>query len=169
MTVPIIEGDLLESDAQYIIHQTNCVSHGASGLAYFLFDKFPYADVYAERKRDNIWHKPGNIYIRGGNGDRLVINAMGQFMPGGPGGETQLTAGVMVSDTPEQRINYFLSCMSHLINRHEEENLESIDFPWRIGCGLGNGDWDYYRKIINSFAKKVPQAQVRIIKRPEDE
>lgn len=166
MTVPVIEGDLLESDAQYIIHQTNCVSHGASGLAYFLFDKFPYADVYAERKRDNIWHKPGNIYIRGGNGDRLVINAMGQFMPGNPSGTVQLTGGVEVSDTPDMRIHYFLSCMSHVM---KADDLESIDFPYRIGCGIAGGDWVYYRKVINSFAKKVPHATVRIIKRPEDD
>lgn len=167
MSVPVIEGDLLESDAQYIIHQTNCISKGVSGLAKFIFEEYPYADVYAERRRDNTWHKPGNIYVRGGNGDRLVINAMGQFMPGSPKNEKfDLAYGITFMDSRSTRISYFLKCMSYVM---QADDLESIDFPWRIGCGLAGGDWDHYRKIINSFAKKVPNVQVRIIKRSQDE
>lgn len=170
MSVPIVEGDLIESKAKYIIHQTNCVSSGASGLANTIFKKYPEANIYQSRHDSNVWHKPGHIYIlppaftgkptfySGG-----VINAMGQFFPGIPRNET--IDGILINDTAEQRVNWFKMCLARILKL---QNLESIDFPWRIGCGLAGGDWNEYRKIINSFAKKT-SATIQIIKRNEDD
>lgn len=45
MSVSIVEGNLLNSNAQYIIHQTNCVSFGFSGLANSIFEKYPESNI----------------------------------------------------------------------------------------------------------------------------
>jgi hypothetical protein len=39
-------GDLLDATEQFIAHQCNCISQNAGGLAFYLFKKFPYANVY---------------------------------------------------------------------------------------------------------------------------
>ena len=163
MSTSIIEGSLLDSDAKYIVHQTNCISYGASGLAEFIFRKFPYADIYKERKINGNWHLPGNIYISGGGANRFIINAMGQFLPGKPASNT--VAGLLIKETAEVRVKYFSKCLSSIACIND---LSSIDFPWRIGCGLAGGDWDQYYKMIDSFATKVSTVRVRIVKRPED-
>lgn len=166
--IKIVEGDILESNAQYIVHQTNCVSHKASGLAKFLFEKFPHANVYEERALVKSWHIPGQIYIRGGisSGDesnRLVINVMGQFLPGAP--QTVNMEGIEIKETESMRRKYFLTCLSRIM---EIKDLKSIAFPWKIGCGLAKGNWKDYNKILNAFAKRI-DADVSIIKRSIDD
>jgi hypothetical protein len=38
-------------------------------------------------------------------------------------------------------------------------DLESIAFPWRIGCNLGGGDWAAYLGTITNFAQYVKEKQ----------
>jgi hypothetical protein len=35
------------------------------------------------------------------------------------------------------------------------EKLESIAFPWRIGCGAAGGNWEKYMKMIEGFSEYV--------------
>src|SRR3990170_4642736 len=51
----ILKGDLLESNCDIIVHQTNCLTLRPHGLAETLFKKYPYANVYTIRKPN----KPG--------------------------------------------------------------------------------------------------------------
>jgi O-acetyl-ADP-ribose deacetylase (regulator of RNase III) len=156
----VIKGDLLESKEKYIVHQTNCCSTGAGGLAYYLFKKFPYADVYSCRDRsmhlgwstDEIGSRPavehdqpGTIIIRGnGKDQRYVVGVMGQYYPGGPGYGKHRDI-----DGPIVRQRYFHQALWELA---QIENLESVAFPYGIGCGLAAGDWEVYFKILNNFA-----------------
>jgi len=87
--IEIITGDLLTAPEQYIVHQTNCVTKKGGGLAYYLFAKFPYSDVYATRSEEDcdvstLRDKPGTIIVSGnGEDQRYIINLMGQLYPGG--------------------------------------------------------------------------------------
>ena len=51
------------------------------------------------------------------------------------------------------------------------DDLESIAFPWRIGCGAAGGDWERYLGKITNFANYVAEkgVQVRIYRREGDE
>jgi O-acetyl-ADP-ribose deacetylase (regulator of RNase III) len=153
-----IEGDLLESTAQYIVHQTNCVSSGASGIAKTIFDKWPETNIYKERSDNNYWHKPGYIFIK-----RHVINAMGQFLPGPPGRYSMNS--IKFNETPDMRQLWFICCLTSIscIN-----GLKSVAFPYKIGCGLAGGDWDWYLKAIDDFADKSG-VKTYIVKRPQDD
>jgi O-acetyl-ADP-ribose deacetylase (regulator of RNase III) len=165
MAVKIVEGDLLDFKVQYIVHQTNCISSGAAGLACWLFEKYPWANIYHERTIGRYRHIPGNIYIRKDEAlsEPHVINAMGQFIPGGPG-EAALN-NVRYEETAKMRAAYFISCLQKIMKIND---LKSIAFPYKIGCGNAEGDWEYYQKLINSFADKVPNVEVFIVKRPGD-
>jgi hypothetical protein len=48
------------------------------------------------------------------------------------------------------------------------KGLKSIAFPWRIGCGIADGDWDYYQRLIEIFSNKMPDVEVFIVKRITD-
>lgn len=160
--IEIIQGDLLEAPEQYILHQTNCLSNGdASGLAYYLFKKFPYADCYSDRQEPSV---PGTIDIRGNGLDqRYVINLHGQYYPG------NIRYPLSIQDGIEARQKYFYKGLNKIA---KIENLQSIAIPFRVSCGIAGGDWEgYYLGVLNNFADYVFKKQgtkVVIYQRKED-
>lgn len=149
-------GNILDAEEEYIIHQCNCVTVEAAGLAFFLFKKYPYANDYARRRFTQKMDTPGTIKIHGDNMKRKVINAFSQFLPGGP--------NMGNKDSENQRESYFQSCLEEIL---KIEDLKSIAFPYTIGCGIAGGNWDHYLKMIEEFSKRTP-ATVVIYQRPED-
>jgi len=160
--IEIITGDLLDATEKYILHQTNCISNsGAAGVAKAIFDKYPYADCYLSRTEVS---KPGTIDIRGnGEDQRFVINLHGQYYPGGCRYPESSLDGVRV------RQKYFYR---GLLRVAKLEGLESIALPWRVGCGIAGGDWEYYLGTLTNFANYVEEqqgARVVIYRREGDE
>ena len=151
-----ITGNLLEHNAQYIAHQCNCVTNRSAHLSKAVFTRFPYADVYCLRTQPDTL---GTIKIKGNGKDkRWVINMFGQYFPGKckyPNGS---------KDNPKLREESFQKCLDKI---SEIEDLESIAFPWGIGCGAAGGDWKNYEKMISSFAKKNFLTDVYIVRLPE--
>lgn len=109
--VCIEDGDLLDCDVEYIVHQCNCLTTRGLGLAASLFRKYPHADVYTDGS-DRI---PGTIVVRGGAGEgageRGVVNLFGQFRPGKPA-----RAGV-ITDTAVVREKWFRAGLAALAAR----------------------------------------------------
>src|ERR1700676_2402750 len=80
--IEIVSGDLLEAKEKYIGHSCNCVSQRSSGIAKDIFDKFPYANIYAIRTQPDI---PGTIKIMGNGQDKIfIINLFCLYYPGAP-------------------------------------------------------------------------------------
>jgi O-acetyl-ADP-ribose deacetylase (regulator of RNase III) len=157
----IITGDLLEATEKYIVHQTNTISNSeAGGIARAIFDKYPYANCYADRIEQSI---AGTIDIRGNGIDkRLIITLHGQIYPGRCRYPLSSLDGLAARET------YFYR---GLLRVAQLPDLESVGFPWRVGCGLGGGDWEHYLGIINNFANYVGEqgVKVRIYRREGDE
>lgn len=160
--IEIITGDLMDATEKYILHQTNCLSDGgAAGVARLIFNKYPHADCYSDRTAPS---EPGTIDVRGdGLEQRYVINLHGQFYPGG------------VHD-PDSELDGTLARQQHfykgLLQIAKLKDLESIALPWKIGCGIAGGDWEYYLGVLENFAKYVSDTQgarVVIYRRPGDE
>lgn len=149
----IVRGNILDADEKYICHQCNCVTQKyGRGLANHIFKKFPYANIYLPRhgRRDKI----GTIKVKGNGRDkRYVINMMAQYYPGAP----------KYFDTSEYREKYFKVCLEKMA---QIPNLESVAFPYLIGCGLADGEWENYLKMIKDFERKV-DARVVIYKLPQ--
>jgi O-acetyl-ADP-ribose deacetylase (regulator of RNase III) len=144
-----INGNILESPAQYIVHQLNCVTTSASGLAAQIFAAFPYANVYAHRTMPS---KPGTIDIRGdGVQQRFVIGIFGQYYPGKPQYE---------NDSERKRQIYFKSGLIEI----SKLKPVSVAFPHFIGCGLAGGDWKVYSSLLEEFATVCKDTDVSIVK-----
>jgi O-acetyl-ADP-ribose deacetylase (regulator of RNase III) len=147
--IRIVNGSLLDANEKYIGHQCNSVSNRASGIARSIFDTFPFSNIYSHRpypytaKREDF---PGQIVVCGdGQSQRLIINIIAQYYPGAAHQNSLL-------DSSEVREGYFNVCLHEIA---KIEKLESIAFPFLIGCGLASGNWEHYLIMLEAFAQRV--------------
>jgi O-acetyl-ADP-ribose deacetylase (regulator of RNase III) len=159
--IEIITGDIFDSKEKYLCHQCNCVTNKAAHLSKDVFTKYPYADAYSGRVEPD---KPGTIQVKGnGQDQRYVINMFGQYYPGKSKYPYSNLDGI------EIRRKYFYKCLLRIAKLSE---LESLAFPWRIGCGAAGGDWAHYLGTLTNFANYVETTQgakVLIYRREGDE
>ena len=168
------EGDLLNITSGVIVQQLNCVTVRAHGLSASIAKKFPYANVYAERRPvshpDFILGKNRCIADDESNVGTCcisrpplgfgvtVVGLFGQHAPGRDMGRwTQ-------RETPAMRQGWFTRALDHMHNKLSQD--VPIYFPWMIGCGLAGGDWTVYRKIIEDFATSSGR-NIILVKLPE--
>ena len=156
MDLQVVKGSLFDSPEKYICHQCNSVTTRGANLARSMFITYPWADIYKDRvymqepSPDNL---PGNIIVRGnGEDERYVINMIGQYYPGHAKHPDSKRDGWKARQTA------FATCLSKIA---EIPDLESVAFPFEIGCGAAGGDWIKYRRMIREFAEKV-DAPVRV-------
>ncbi len=158
--IEIVTGDLFEAPEKYLVHQCNCVTNKAAHLAFDVFEKYPYADIYTARTEPD---QPGHLIIRGnGKDQRYVAAILGQYYPGRPRFPKSTLDGIPA------REKYFYHGLLRLA---QVPDLESVAFPWRIGCGAAGGGWDRYLGKITNFAQYVGEkgVKVRIYRREGDE
>ena len=156
-----VRGDLLAHDADYIVHQCNCRTTRAWGLAYSLFGSFPHADTYTVPSDPKLApmppkRVPGTFTLHGGPGTDLrgVINLYGQDAPG---------KASVAAETKAQRLTWFTNALLQLA---DVPNLKSVAFPHGIGCGLAGGSWAQYEAALVEFAVLVPTTEVYIVQMP---
>lgn len=136
--VKICEGDLLASHCNVICHQTNCMGVMGSGIARAIRASYPAAyqalvDRYARGEAtlgstDIVWNEDG----------RYVVNCYAQ--------QNYLPRGV-------RHTNYeaLQACLSDIKRTFYGKDYV-IGFPYKIGCGLGGGDWSVvYKMICDTF------------------
>ncbi|EGD80553.1 swarming motility protein YbiA [Salpingoeca rosetta] len=146
-------GDLLKATEQCIAHQCNAVSTYAKGLSKVIFSRYPQADLYTKQhKQASKKSKPGTTQFHAGK-PHCVINMVAQRSPGRP----------RASETAEQRLEWFKECLAKIA---ANKDIESVAFPYMIGCGLAGGKWEDYKAAIASFAARNPHIQVAIYKLP---
>jgi O-acetyl-ADP-ribose deacetylase (regulator of RNase III) len=156
-----VRGDLLAHDADYLVHQCNCRTTRAWGLAYSLFGSFPHADTYTVPSDPKLApmppkRVPGTLTLHGGPGTDLrgVINLYGQDAPG---------KASVAAETKAQRLTWFTNALLQLA---DVPNLKSVAFPHGIGCGLAGGSWAQYEAALETFVALVPKTEVYIVQMP---
>lgn len=144
----IVTGSIFDSKEKYLCHQCNCITKRSAHLAKTVFEYYPYADVYTTRIEPD---KPGTIIVRGnGEDQRFVIALLGQYYPGKPKYPNSILDGTKVR---EKNFHIALMAVARI------PNLESIAFPWRIGCGAAGGNWENYLGTITNFSKYIEETQ----------
>ena len=175
----ITEGNILTCQDNYIVHQCNCLSRNAKGLARAIFDKFPYANTYSNSKYTR---EVGTCDIQGNGKDRrFVVNLYGQFAPGKPkwhskhrrgigskGDKTSLFDTVVnhPDDSSASRENYFKAALQAFEGKIQLPFRGSIAFPYGIGCNLAGGNWSAYQSMLLEFQRRHPDAKVVIYRLP---
>lgn len=129
---------VLNKEISYIAHQCDCVTLCARGLAEAIFEMYPSADIYRNRKEPD---KAGTILIRG-----KVINMLAQVYPGAP----------TVVESEAMRLHWFRACLKEMRDILDPATTKSVAFPKNIGCGLAKGHWPHYHQALKEFARAVP-------------
>lgn len=135
MSVTIVNGDLFDTDAKYICHQVNCRGKMGSGVAKQVRERYP--NVYASYQE--MCESFGSAlmgkaqFVKSGN--KTIINLFAQNEYGYDG----------------QKYTDYLALINgfQMISANIPDD-ETIAMPYKIGCGLGGGDWDMVFRIINS-------------------
>lgn len=149
----IYDTDIATFRADAIAHQCYCTStkKTSKGLAKYIFETFPEADVYSERENDSI---PGTIFVS--EATPKIVAMFTQYYPGGSSNRKK--------DTSENRIKWFREALKKI---GELKSIKSIAFPYKIGCGLAKGDWTVYESAIEKFSIDNPKIKVYIVSKDE--
>lgn len=150
-----IEGDILDAKEDVIIHQCNCVTEKAKGLALSIFEKWPETNVYKKRNKARITDTPGTVTMcEIGETGRFVANLFAQRYPG---------KARFNNDTAKLRLKWFSKGLNEIVVGRPF--VESVALPHRIGCGLAGGEWGEYEKIVDEFAEKNIDVKVVVYKK----
>jgi O-acetyl-ADP-ribose deacetylase (regulator of RNase III) len=160
-------GDITAATEEYIVHQCNCQSTSGAGLAATIIKTFPYADPYSNRRPNPKSpsrclpadeSKPGTIQVwrppEDAPNSPAFIGLYAQYRPGKPSPQ----------DSKTDREGWFRRCLDLL---EKVPGLTSLAMPWKIGCGLGGGDWGVYEGMIREWAEGHPDIAVTIYKLEE--
>lgn len=137
MSVKIIDGDLFSTSARFICHQVNCMGRMGSGVAKQVRAKYPEAYLaYKERHGEDMLGISQFIPCHDG---KVVVNMFAQKNYGYDG---------------KQYTSYdaFRKCLDW-ISQIAAPN-DTIAMPYKIGCGLGGGDWDVIYSLISETIGK---------------
>jgi O-acetyl-ADP-ribose deacetylase (regulator of RNase III) len=186
MVLERVKGNLLDATEQYIAHQCNCTSTTAKGLAATLFRRYPYADIYRERRPQASSH----IFSKNATLDPKVNATDSPYTKRTPQNGTHDTPGTMVvcgngtpderwiihmmaqigpgkpssgarrkGDSAKDREQYFAACL-HAVKEQLGPQLTSIAFPSRIGCGMAGGNWAVYERMLEEWAASLLSVRV---------
>lgn len=144
MPIKIIHGDLLTTDAKYICHQVNCRGVMGSGVAKQIRAKYPEVyEAYVQKCNDpdsrlsyfdGVHSCLGTAQFVPCHDGHVVVNLFAQYGYGRDGATyTNYTA--------------FRVCVAELTIGVPPG--ETIAMPYKIGCGLGGGDWETILDIID--------------------
>jgi len=123
-------GNILDITKGTICQQVNCKKVAGAGLAMQIRNKYPK------------WYKEF-LEFDGNLGEVFLYKV------------NELTIASLYSQENYGRLedrytdyDAFLECLYELKSRINVSLNEKIYFPYKIGCGLGKGDWRYISKQI---------------------
>ena len=172
-----VKGDLLDNDkncCDVIVQQLNCLCVRGHGLSATISNKYPYANVYKNRKAEGrknlailsdrpepgttVLSKPLLDNISNHHNFPIVAGIFGQY-DFGKMNYKFYRPQYKVPETKQLREDWFRSGLGLLnnwiINNNHNHNNFKIGFPYKIGCGLAGGDWNNYLKMIDDFSKLI--------------
>ena len=142
--IEYIEGNLLDSDCDYICHQVNCRGVMGAGIARQIRERWPLVyssyKAHCERCRNGddtllgtLW---GVAIDRDNRSSQWVINMFAQDDYG-------------YYDSRFTSYDAFAKCLEQMRDRLPID--KTIGFPKGIGCGFGGGDWNVISSLIESI------------------
>jgi len=194
LNFPIINGNILDVEAGTIVHSVNCMGVMESGVAKQIKDKYPehYKQYllncleYKDKKnllgtffssfhyRSDFINKVGllkpGFFICGIFG-QYEYNKFGMSYKQQTDYEKFFNALYSMyeytSEYSDPKISYkFVDSESTHITVEYDAKMSSILYmPYRIGCGLGGGDWNEMKKRFNEFQIKCPLMPIVFVKK----
>lgn len=149
MPIRIVNGDLLDSQAQVIAHQTNCCKGFGSGVAKAIKEKWPHvAEMHrlACNVNEGKGNEPANLLgcIQPVSvsdpmfyGDKYVVNMYAQENYGYDGAKYTSYDAL---DT----------CLSKLVTFCKDKGIKTVAFPYGMSSVRGGANWEVVMALINA-------------------
>jgi O-acetyl-ADP-ribose deacetylase (regulator of RNase III) len=130
----VLDKDITTVEDGYIFHQVDVTYAMGAGLAKQIVAKWPIIRLCIQQSRPSL----GESVICGrmsvGGGQPVICSLVAQRTMGRTGKHTLYWA--------------FAAALRHFQETMPYWEALPCYFPWRIGCGLGGGDWDVVRALI---------------------
>lgn len=153
MKYVIKHGNIVNTDAKWILHQVNCKGQMNSGVAKAIKDKWPRAEeVYkqaceqAERNNTHLLGLSYPCYVRYYPCQK-VVHLFGQYDFGYDGRRYTSYDALYVA------LEDFIETQYSLEVDSLDERDRTIAIPWRMGCGRGGGNWEIVMAMIEQIFK----------------
>lgn len=147
MTVQGIDGNLLDSQAQVILHQVNCQGAMNSGVAKAIREKWSIVfDKYANACKDNIMkgyptsNLMGKILPVEVEPGRFVVNAFAQDHYGYDGKRYASYDSLM-------------SCLEKTAKYCTDKGLTNVALPFHMSSDRGGANWDVVWAMVKAAFK----------------
>lgn len=165
--IKIIDGDLFETDAKFIVHQVNCMGRMGSGVALQVKEKYPHVyEEYAKIVSSEMLGKiqvvpcnpqyigfdPGSIMIP--NTEQWIVNLFAQDKYGYDGKQY----------TSIQALRECFVKLNWLVHEKNNNFGAKIAMPYKIGCCRGGADWAGVYKMIKEVFVDVDVEMWRLDK-----
>jgi len=144
----IIQQDMLELRSGVLFHQVNCEGFMGGGIARALADKYPsleekYRDFCDSTRREGDDRTLlGKVQLVQINYDLSICNVFGQVNTSSSSRQTSYDGTVQAFER-----------IVHARERYTHSTFARLPlyFPYKMGCGLGGGNWNIYSAIIGEF------------------
>jgi O-acetyl-ADP-ribose deacetylase (regulator of RNase III) len=149
-----ISGDLLNCEANILIHSCNCFCTQGAGIALQIRTKYPEAyEADLQTKRGDI-NKLGTFSQTETKDGKRVFNLYGQYR-----------YGRECRHTDYEAIAKGLNLIHGVLHEMQLDRQNTfIGIPYKMGCNLGGGDWRVVRAIIEAEFENSP-FEVLIVKK----
>lgn len=143
-----ISQDMLRLERGVLFHQVNCEGHMGGGIARALADKYPHLEPEYRRfcrdtRRDSDDSSLlGKVQLVSVADELWICNVFGQVF-------TSSTSRQTSYDGTVQAFERIVHARERQIN--STFNRLPLYFPYKMGCGLGGGNWNIYSAIIGEF------------------
>ncbi len=136
-------GSLLKAKEEILVHQVNCQGAMGSGLAGQLMKKYPrlkpaykeYCDFYSDGNPKNLL---GKVFFYEAPDGKTIANIFGQFTYGRDKNTVYTDHDALIEGLV--KVGYRM-----------KDTKKSVGIPYKIGCGLANGDWKIIKRAIESW------------------
>lgn len=147
----VIIKDLLSIEKGILCHQTNCKGVMGAGVARQIAIKWPSVERAYIKYCNTARHPLGTVQIVEITSDLFVANIFGQNFYGTKFGPPTNYEAV---ETAFRNLSKTISAAKHNTFSLDIFGLD-IYIPYKMGCGLGGGNWDKYLEIITSIFPDV--------------
>ena len=136
--VKIKDGDILEAEEDILIHQVNIDGIMGGGVARQLADQYPglenYYSEYCKRKDYDYKKLREEVCFYLAEDKKVIANIFSQ-------------------DKNFNTDYEALKMCLEKVRKNADINNLTMALPFKIGCGIANGDWETVSEIINKAFK----------------
>lgn len=149
MKIKIINGNLLDSTADVILHQVNCQGKMNSGVAKAIREKWPEVFIKYSEFCSSGNAKLGKCLPVKISDKRVVVN---MFSQENYGYDKKLYTSYDAVNT----------CLANLKNYMVINGFKSLSLPYNMCCCRGGGDWDVIMALLNANFRNSNDISIEI-------